>query len=89
MTPTPSDHSIDMGFVQVHPTAFIDENDPTSKVKFLAAEALRGRGGIIISPSSGKRFVNELGTRDYVTEGKLPCIYSIVKYFVVFVTTWK
>merc|ERR1711870_188552 len=37
-----------------------------AKVKFLAAEALRGVGGIVLD-ANGKRFANELGRRDYVT----------------------
>ena len=37
-----------------------------AKVKFLAAEALRGVGGILLD-SEGQRFADELGTRDYVT----------------------
>ena len=36
------------------------------EVKFLAAEALRGVGGVLID-RDGKRFANELGRRDYVT----------------------
>ena len=35
-------------------------------MKFLAAEALRGVGGIVLD-ADGKRFANELGRRDYVT----------------------
>ncbi|CCH60880.1 hypothetical protein TBLA_0D03810 [Henningerozyma blattae CBS 6284] len=58
---------IDMDQVQVHPTGFIDPNDRQSHWKFLAAEALRGLGGILIAPNTGKRFVNELDTRDNVT----------------------
>merc|ERR1712193_327770 len=37
-----------------------------AKTKFLAAEALRGVGGIILN-KEGYRFANELGRRDYVT----------------------
>ena len=37
-----------------------------SEVKFLAAEALRGVGGIVLD-ATGNRFCNELGRRDYVT----------------------
>merc|ERR1712032_1530441 len=37
-----------------------------AKIKFLAAEALRGVGGLILN-KDGKRFANELGRRDYVT----------------------
>ena len=58
---------IDMDQVQVHPTGFIDPNDRTASHKFLAAEALRGLGGILLNPTTGKRFVNELETRDVVT----------------------
>merc|ERR1712048_1531509 len=41
-------------------------DDADAKIKFLAAEALRGVGGIILD-ADGKRFANELGRRDYVT----------------------
>lgn len=41
-------------------------DDPDAKVKFLAAEALRGVGGIVLD-ANGLRFCNELGRRDYVT----------------------
>ena len=34
--------------------------------KFLAAEALRGVGGLLLD-ANGKRFADELGHRDYVT----------------------
>jgi len=57
---------VDMEFVQVHPTGLVNIKDPDSKVKFLAAEALRGVGGLLINPH-GKRFCNELGRRDYVS----------------------
>jgi flavocytochrome c len=55
-----------MDQVQIHPTSFIDPLNPTSETNFLAPEALRGSGGIIIN-SKGKRFVNELGLREQVT----------------------
>ncbi|CCF60060.1 hypothetical protein KAFR_0I02810 [Kazachstania africana CBS 2517] len=58
---------VDMDQVQVHPTGFIDPNDRNNNWKFLAAEALRGLGGILLNPIDGKRFVNELDTRDNVT----------------------
>merc|ERR1711939_22321 len=35
-------------------------------LKFLAAEALRGVGGVLLD-ITGNRFANELGRRDYVT----------------------
>ncbi|KAF2446946.1 succinate dehydrogenase/fumarate reductase flavo protein, partial [Karstenula rhodostoma CBS 690.94] len=56
---------IDMEHVQVHPTGFVDPGAPSSPLKFLAAEVLRGDGGILLS--DGKRFVNELETRERVT----------------------
>jgi len=58
---------VDMEYVQVHPTGLVDLKKPDAKVKFLAAEALRGSGGIILDPN-GKRFCDELGRRDYVTK---------------------
>ncbi|KAG6812550.1 hypothetical protein H0H92_002319 [Tricholoma furcatifolium] len=62
-------HGIDLEKVQVHPTGLVDPNEPNAKVKFLAAEALRGCGGLLLD-SKGKRFVDELQHRDYVT-GKM------------------
>jgi flavocytochrome c len=58
--------TIDLEWVQVHPTGLVKPDDPDAKVKFLAAEALRGVGGVLID-RDGKRFANELGRRDYVT----------------------
>jgi len=52
--------------VQVHPTGLVDPKDPDSKWKFLAAEALRGEGGILIN-KKGERFCDDLGHRDYVS----------------------
>ena len=57
---------IDMDKVQVHPTGLVDPKDPGNKWKFLAAEALRGEGGILIN-AEGDRFCDELGHRDYVS----------------------
>jgi flavocytochrome c len=57
---------VDMEWVQVHPTGLVHPDDPNAKVKFLAAEALRGVGGILID-ALGNRFCDELGRRDYVT----------------------
>ncbi|ESK91001.1 fumarate reductase [Moniliophthora roreri MCA 2997] len=62
-------HGIDMEKVQVHPTGLVDPNEPNAKVKFLAAEALRGVGGLLLD-NTGSRFVDELQHRDYVT-GKI------------------
>lgn len=61
--------AIDLEKVQVHPTGLVDPKDPDAKVKFLAAEALRGVGGLLLD-NTGKRFVDELQHRDYVT-GKI------------------
>ncbi|KAG0152203.1 hypothetical protein CROQUDRAFT_103179 [Cronartium quercuum f. sp. fusiforme G11] len=61
--------AVDLEKVQVHPTGLVDPNEPDAKVKFLAAEALRGVGGILLD-NEGNRFVDELGHRDYVT-GKM------------------
>jgi len=57
---------IDLEKVQVHPTGLVDPKDPDAKVKFLAAEALRGVGGLLID-NTGSRFVDELEHRDFVT----------------------
>jgi len=58
--------TIDLEWVQVHPTGLVKADDPDAKIKFLAAEALRGVGGLVFD-KDGKRFANELGRRDYVT----------------------
>lgn len=59
-------NGIDMDKVQVHPTGLVDPKDPTAKFKFLAAEALRGEGGLLLN-GDGQRFSDELGHRDYVS----------------------
>jgi aromatic-L-amino-acid decarboxylase len=58
---------VDMDCVQVHPTGFVDPKDPAALVKVLAAEMLRGEGGILLN-SDGSRFVNELETRQHVVD---------------------
>merc|ERR1719221_663594 len=58
--------TIDLEWVQVHPTGLVKPDDPDAKIKFLAAEALRGVGGLVLN-AQGERFCNELGRRDYVT----------------------
>jgi succinate dehydrogenase/fumarate reductase flavoprotein subunit len=60
---------VDMEKVQVHPTGLVDPKEPDAKVKFLAAEALRGVGGLLLD-NEGQRFVDELQHRDFVT-GKI------------------
>ncbi|KAB5584773.1 FAD binding domain-containing protein [Coniochaeta sp. 2T2.1] len=64
---------VDMDSVQIHPTGFVDPANPGAMVKFLAAEMLRGEGGVLLS--GGKRFVNELDTREKISGkimGELP-----------------
>lgn len=56
----------DLHAVQVHPTGLIDPEDKDNKVKFLAAEALRGSGGIVLN-NKGEKICDDLGKRDYVT----------------------
>jgi flavocytochrome c len=58
---------VDMKFVQIHPTGFIDPANTSDMHKFLAAEVLRGEGGVLLN-REGKRFVNELATRREITE---------------------
>ncbi|KAK2053687.1 flavocytochrome c [Colletotrichum caudatum] len=57
---------VDMDSVQVHPTGFVDPKDPGARYKFLAAEVLRGEGGILLS-GGGERFVDEMQTREHVS----------------------
>ncbi|AEO67807.1 4994dab1-7939-4a6b-9e99-b4c1d8acf79d [Thermothielavioides terrestris] len=56
---------VDMESVQVHPTGFVDPAAPRAPLKFLAAEVLRGEGGILLH--RGRRIVNELATRDKIS----------------------
>jgi flavocytochrome c len=58
---------VDMQFVQIHPTGFIDPTNVSDMHKFLAAEALRGEGGVLLN-KQGKRFINELATRREIAE---------------------
>lgn len=53
--------------LQIHPTSLVDPADPTNLSKFLAPEAMRGSGGILVD-AHGKRFANELTTRAALTE---------------------
>jgi len=57
---------VDLHHVQVHPTAFIDHKHPGQARLTLAAELLRGVGGILLT-KQGARFADELGKRSYVT----------------------
>eukprot|EP00526_Cylindrotheca_closterium_P001999 CAMPEP_0113657784 /NCGR_PEP_ID=MMETSP0017_2-20120614/31288_1 /TAXON_ID=2856 /ORGANISM="Cylindrotheca closterium" /LENGTH=1123 /DNA_ID=CAMNT_0000571849 /DNA_START=44 /DNA_END=3416 /DNA_ORIENTATION=+ /assembly_acc=CAM_ASM_000147 len=60
----------DMDKVQIHPTGWVNPEDPSNPTKVLAAELMRGVGGILFN-KKGKRFCNELGTRAYVTDKML------------------
>ena len=40
--------TIDFEWVQVHPTGSVKPHDPAAKIKFLAAEALRGVGDLLV-----------------------------------------
>jgi L-aspartate oxidase len=51
----------DVEFVQFHPTALRRKGKPF----FIISEAVRGEGGVLRN-SKGKRFVDELGSRDVV-----------------------
>jgi flavocytochrome c len=61
---------VDMDKVQIHPTGWVDPANPTNPTKILAAELMRGVGGMLIN-AHGKRFCNELGTRAYVADKML------------------
>jgi len=61
---------VDMDKVQVHPTGWVDPADPENTSKILAAELMRGVGGLLMN-KNGERFCNELGTRAYVTDKML------------------
>ena len=56
--------TIDLEWVQVHPTGLEQPDNPDAKIKFLAEEVLRGVCGLV---NVGNRFANELGRREYVT----------------------
>lgn len=58
--------SVGLQHVQVHPTGLVNPDLPDNRTLFLAAEALRGEGGIILD-KDGNRFCNDIGKRDYVT----------------------
>ncbi|KAL5630301.1 hypothetical protein BROUX41_000173 [Berkeleyomyces rouxiae] len=58
---------VDMDSVQIHPTGFVDPAQEYSRSKFLAAEVLRGEGGILLD-AYGQRFVNELDLRQVVSD---------------------
>jgi succinate dehydrogenase/fumarate reductase flavoprotein subunit len=55
MTMAVGGECVDLEWVQVHPTGLIHPEEPDAKVKFLAAEALRGVGGVLLD-INGNRF---------------------------------
>jgi FAD-dependent fumarate reductase len=71
---------LDMEQVQVHPTSFVDPKDASNPVKFLAAELLRGEGGLLLT-AGGKRFMNEMETRKNITDAimRLPVKQGLPK----------
>lgn len=56
----------DLDQVQIHPTGFVDPAEPNASTKFLAPEALRAVGAILLN-AHGRRFANELARRDVLT----------------------
>jgi flavocytochrome c len=71
---------VDMDKVQIHPTGFVHPHAPCELRKFLAPESLRASGGILLN-HEGRRFTNELGKRDIVsndilTRCKPYCVYD-------------
>jgi len=61
---------VDMDRVQLHPTGFVNPAKPTEHVKTLAAELLRGSGGLMLD-RNGRRFTDELGTRQDVVKAEM------------------
>ena len=50
----------------MHTTGLVKPDDPDAKIKFLAAEALRGVGGLVFD-ALGNLFACEMSERDHVT----------------------
>lgn len=64
--------AVDLDQVQFHPTGFVGDltqegSTAGLKKSILCPEAWRGAGAILISPRTGRRFVDELGQRDLIT----------------------
>ncbi|MDO4489471.1 MAG: flavocytochrome c [Lachnospiraceae bacterium] len=66
--------TVDMEYIQLHPTVF-QENG------FLVSERLRSNGAILVN-SEGNRFTNDLATRDAVSQAELkqPGAYAYIVY---------
>ncbi|MCJ1968837.1 flavocytochrome c [Pseudolactococcus carnosus] len=55
--------TVDLDKIQIHPTVF-------KKTGYLVTEAVRGEGAILVN-KAGKRFTNEMNTRDKVSAAEL------------------
>lgn len=66
--------TVDMGEIQIHPTV-------EQKTSYLVSESIRGGGAILVS-QSGKRFFNEMDTRDKVSAAiiALPEHYAYIVF---------
>eukprot|EP00915_Cephaloidophora_sp_WS-2016_P000925 GHVH01001217.1.p1 GENE.GHVH01001217.1~~GHVH01001217.1.p1 ORF type:complete len:630 (+),score=87.06 GHVH01001217.1:22-1890(+) len=69
---------VDIDQIQLHPTGFINPSDPLNSWNFLCPEVMRGMGGRLLN-RSGMRFVNELATRDVVSQAIISQNNSIAK----------
>ncbi|CAE8722930.1 unnamed protein product [Polarella glacialis] len=56
--------TVDLEWVQLHPTGLVKPDDPDAKFKYLIDD---GVGSLIVN-ADGRRFVNEFGRRDYIVE---------------------
>jgi len=59
-----------MDKVQLHPTGFINPKDREAGTRFLAPEAIRGSGAVLLN-KNGERFIDELTTRDKASAAML------------------
>ncbi|SCC00049.1 flavocytochrome c [Kosakonia oryziphila] len=66
--------TVDMGEIQIHPTV-------EQKTSYLVSESIRGGGAILVS-QQGKRFYNEMSTRDKVSAAiiALPEHYAYIVF---------
>jgi len=70
---------VDMEEMQVHPTGFINPSDPNSLHKWLAPEAARSSGAIMVN-HLGERFCNELGIRNYMVTEMFSKCAPVIKF---------
>ena len=72
--------SIDLEWVQVHPTGLVKPDDPDAKIKVLAAEALHGVGGLVFGANGGSFFLA------FNVNGYMVCVFKkfLVYYFVLY-----